>query len=181
MEFLRIRGCTTTTTSLSRQSANLLLPPFVLPSFENRPALLDPGSTLPLPLNLPRSFPPLPFSPSFSLFPGTTEHALRPRARPPHAHARLVSRRPDASHSVAPFCSPRPRRAYRDAYAAFLSVQPPPSTFPFPFTRLVAPRLSSSLPFLRPRLSSSSFFSQRLRYYHRGARCSCLHRPPFAF
>lgn len=149
MEFLRIRGCTTTTTSLSRQSANLLLPPFVLPSFENRPALLDPGSTLPLPLNLPRSFPPYP---SRLLFPSFPERRNTPFVRA-RGHRTLMlawyrgglTRRTLLLRSarlvlVAPTGTPMP--------LSCRSSRPPrPSPSPSPvLSRLVFPRRSPSLP-----------------------------------
>lgn len=147
MEFLRIRGCTTTTTSLSRQSANLLLPPFVLPSFENRPALLDPGSTLPLPLNLPRSFPPYP---SRLLFPSFPERRNTPFVRA-RGHRTLMlawyrgglTRRTLLLRSarlvlVAPTGTPMP--------LSCRSSRPPrPSPSPSPvLSRLVFPRRSPS-------------------------------------
>lgn len=154
MEFLRIRGCTTTTTSLSRQSANLLLPPFVLPSFENRPALLDPGSTLPLPLNLPRSFPPYP---SRLLFPSFPERRNTPFVRARGHHTLMLAwyrggltRRTLLLRSarlvlVAPTGTPMP--------LSCRSSRPPrPSPSPSPvLSRLVFPRRS-------PPLSSSAAF-----------------------
>lgn len=154
MEFLRIRGCTTTTTSLSRQSANLLLPPFVLPSFENRPALLDPGSTLPLPLNLPRSFPPYP---SRLLFPSFPERRNTPFVRARGHHTLMLAwyrggltRRTLLLRSarlvlVAPTGTPMP--------LSCRSSRPPrPSPSPsLVLSRLVFPRRS-------PSLSSSAAF-----------------------
>lgn len=97
------------------------------------------------------------------LFPSFQERQNALRLRLVRVYVLLVSRRPDASHSVAPFWSPRPRRTVADAYAAFSSTHTaaarPPTSQLSRAQAFLVPALPSSLSsfFLRSRVPYTTF------------------------